>query len=357
MTAGGAQTKLGLVIHGGTMRTVVTAAQRAEAAGFGSVWTTEFYDRSATVTLAAIASATERIRLGSAIMYAVGRSPLVLAIEASDLAQLSGGRFTLGLGMGTKQMQAGWHGADPSSPAPKVEELVPLLRRIWSMGPAGVQHEGRFYRLDLVPTGLQNQASSVQVQLAAVNPRMITAVGRVGDGLIGHPLFTRRYVAEVVKPTLLAAAEEAGRPRPRLTGYVMCAISSDPEQARLDAKAQIAFYSIVRTYAPIMELDGFEAEAASAQEAWKRGDREGMIAAISDRMCDAIAVAGTPDEVAERLGEVAARYDEALLYSPSFGLPEERLRDNLDAIVDTFATSGTTAGDPTLTASLAESGR
>lgn len=336
MTGPTAHTGLGLVIHGGSLHTVVAAAQRAEAAGFASVWTTEFYDRSATVTLAAIASVTERIRLGSAIMYAVGRSPLVLAIEAADLGQLSDGRFTLGLGLGTKQMQAGWHGADPASPAPRVEELVPLLRRIWSMGPEGVQHEGRFYRLDLVPTGYQGSTPSPDVQLAAVNPRMITAVGRVGDGLIGHPLFTERYVDEVVRPTLTVAAEQAGRPQPRLTGYVMCAISTDAEQARRDAKAQIAFYSIVRTYAPIMQLEGFEAEAAEARAAWQAGDREGMIDAISDRMCDAIAVAGTPDEVADRMGEVAARYDEALIYAPSFGLAEERLRDNLDAIVDTF---------------------
>jgi alkanesulfonate monooxygenase SsuD/methylene tetrahydromethanopterin reductase-like flavin-dependent oxidoreductase (luciferase family) len=327
----------GLVIHGGRLATVVAAACRAESAGFGSVWTTEFYDRSAPVSLAAIAAATDRIRLGSAIMYAVGRSPLILAAEAADLAQLSNGRFTLGLGVGTRQMQSGWHGADPASPAPRVEELVPLLRRIWSMGPDGVRHEGRFYRLDLVPTGYVSAPLDLRVQLAAVNPRMVTAAGRVCDGLIGHPLFTGPYVEEVVRPNLLGAAEQAGRPRPALTGYVMCAIHEDQEQARRDAKAQIAFYSVVRTYAPIIELSGFQAQAAAARDAWKRNDREGMIAAISDEMCDSIAVAGTADEVVDRLGPVAARYDEALLYSPSFGLPEERLSDNLDAIIDTFA--------------------
>jgi len=61
-----------------------------------------------------------------------------------------------------------------------------------------------------------------------------------------------------------------------------------------------------------------------------------MISAISDEMCDAIAVTGTADEVVDRVGSVAARYDEALLYSPSFGLSEERLTENLDAIIDTF---------------------
>ncbi len=103
---------MGLALHGGSLAIAAAAARRAESAGFASVWTTEFYDRSATVSLAAMAAATDRLTLGSAIMYAVGRSPLVLAVEAADLDELSGGRLVLGLGTGTKRMQADWHGAD-----------------------------------------------------------------------------------------------------------------------------------------------------------------------------------------------------------------------------------------------------
>lgn len=332
MTA--ARSPLGIVVHGGTLDTVVATARRAEAAGVASVWATEFYDRSATITLAAVAAATDTIRLGSAIMYAVGRSPLILAIEAADLARLSHGRFVLGLGVGTRAMQAGWHGADPAAPALRVEELVPLVRRIWSMDSEGVRHEGRFYRLALVPTGYAaTEPPRLPIYLAAVNARMVTAVGRVGDGLIGHPLFTERYVDEVVRPTLERAADAASRPVPAIAGYLMCAIHDDPEVARREAKAQIAFYSIVRTYAPIMQLHGFEGPAAEARAAWERGDRDAMIDAITDEMCDTIAVAGRPDEVRDRLAGLGNRYDETLLYPPSFGLPESRLEESLDALV------------------------
>ena len=67
---------LGVVVSGGGAHDAAAAAQAAERAGLDSVWATEFYDRSATIGLAAMAQATQTIALGSAIMYAFGRTPL-----------------------------------------------------------------------------------------------------------------------------------------------------------------------------------------------------------------------------------------------------------------------------------------
>src|SRR5204862_4413779 len=146
----------------------------------------------ATVALAAMAQATSTIELGSAIAYAFGRTPLVTAAEARDLDELSGGRLTLGLGTGTRRMQQDWHGLDGEHPATRMEELVPLLRRLWRLHEEPVDHDGRFYRLHVRPTAqvAPPLRADVPVYLAGVNPRMIEAAGRVGDGLVGHPLFT-----------------------------------------------------------------------------------------------------------------------------------------------------------------------
>lgn len=122
---------LGITFLGGDIGTVADAARRAENAGFEAAWTTEFLDRSAPLSLAAMAAATKEITIGSAIMYSVGRSPFVLAAESRDIDELSGGRLVLGIGTGTKRMIQDWHGVDPDAPAVRVEELVPLLRRIW----------------------------------------------------------------------------------------------------------------------------------------------------------------------------------------------------------------------------------
>src|SRR2546430_8768149 len=168
---------ISLVTSTGGPRELGDAARRAQEAGFASVWATEFYDRSATVALAAMAQATSTIELGSAITYAFGRTPLVTAAEARDLDELSGGRLTLGLGTGTRRMQQDWHGLDGEHPASRMEELVPLLRRLWRLHEGPVDHDGRFYRLHVRPTAPVGAPlrPHLPVYLARVNPRLIEA--------------------------------------------------------------------------------------------------------------------------------------------------------------------------------------
>src|SRR4051794_12942705 len=141
-----------LVTSSGGPAELAEAARRAEEAGFESVWATEFYDRSATVALAAMAQATEEIQIGSAIAYAFGRTPVVLAAEARDLDELSGGRLTLGLGTGTRRMQQDWHGLDGEHPAPRMEELVPPVRRLLRPHEGPIGADGPLYPLPVRPT-------------------------------------------------------------------------------------------------------------------------------------------------------------------------------------------------------------
>lgn len=332
---------LGVTVMGGDVATCAYVAALAERMGLCSAWTAEFYDRSATVSLAAMAAATSRITLGSAIMYAFGRTPLVTAAEARDLDEVSRGRFVLGLGTGTRQQVAGWHGLEPSHLAPRLEELVPLLRDLWRLGDGELQHEGRFYRLRLRPT-LEVRPpvrKELEVWVAGINPRMIEAAGRVGDGLMGHPLFTREYVAEVVRPALAAGAARAGRgPDVPIASYVVCVVAEDAEQARREAAAQVAFYAVVRAFDPILRLHGFEREAAAIREAFRRGDRAGMADLVGERMLNTFAVHGTPDEARDRFrARCAGLYEEPLLFFPCLGVDRGRHREGVAAVVETLA--------------------
>jgi probable F420-dependent oxidoreductase len=317
--------RVSLVTSSGGPAELAEAARRAEEAGFESVWATEFYDRSATVALAAMAEATERIELGSAIAYAFGRTPVVLAAEARDLDELSGGRFTLGLGTGTRRMQQDWHGLDGEHPASRMEELVPLLRRLWKLHEGPIEHEGRFYRLDVKPTAPPRPPlrEEIPVFMAGVNRRMIEAAGKVADGLVGHPLFTPEYVSEVARPAL------DGTP---IAGYITTSVSGDRDQARHDAAAIIAFNSTVKTYRAVHRVSGFEAQAEAVREAWGRGDFEGMAAAVTDEMIDTIALAGTPDEVRTRFEERwDGVYERPLLWPPAF-----RGAEGVNAVLEAF---------------------
>ena len=123
-------------------RDAVALAGQAERAGFDSVWTTEFSWRSATVPMAAIAATTTRITIGSAIAYALGRTPAVLAAEARDIDELSRGRLILGLGSAQPDRVRRWFGADGTDLAAHVGEVVEAVRTLWGIGAAPVRYDG-----------------------------------------------------------------------------------------------------------------------------------------------------------------------------------------------------------------------
>jgi len=322
----------------GRMADTVEIAAAADAAGYDAAWTGEFNDRSAVAALAAMAYNTSRCRIGSAIAYAVGRSPLILANDARGLDELSGGRLVLGLGTGTKGMQIGWHGVkDPESPALRLEELVPLLRRIWKLHEGPVKHEGRFYSMNLTATAevLPPIREQIPIFTAGVNRRMIETAGRVSDGLVCHPTFSSQYVHDVVRPAIAAGAQRTGRDPAavEILGMLLCSVNDDESMARREVAAQIAFYAAPRAYAPMFEASGFAAEAQRIREAFATGDHEAMLDAVSDDMLDAIGVAGTPDQVRAGLARRDADFDQLALYSPSFTMSLERVQQNtLDLI-------------------------
>lgn len=335
MFAVGADTPSLVVTGGSGLADIAESARLAEQAGFSAAWATEFYDRSATISIAAMAAASSTITLGSAIAYAFGRTPLVWAAEARDLDELSGQRLIVGLGTGTRRMQRDWHGLDGEHPATRMEELVPLIRRLLRLHEGPVSHEGRFYRIDVRPTAPVGPPprTDLPIYLAGVNPRMVQAAGTVGDGLIGHPLFTPEYVQDVVRPALERGAEIAGRDQPvPIASYITCSVGEDREAARQAARAVVAFNSTVKTYRVIHRHHGFEAEADRVRERWLAGDFAAAVGEVSDEMLDTIALAGTADEVRSRYRQRwEGLYEQPLLWPPAFlGL------DGVRAVIDAF---------------------
>lgn len=332
----------------GRMADTIEVAAAADAAGFDAAWTSEFNDRSAVVALAAMAQNTTRCRIGSAIAYAVGRSPLVLANEARGLDELSGGRLVLGLGTGTKGMQIGWHGVgDPESPALRLEELIPLLRRIWTLHEGPVKHVGRFYSMNLTATAdvLPPVRARIPIFTAGVNRRMIETAGRVADGLVCHPTFSSRYVRDVVRPAIEAGAAKTGRDPSsvEIVGMLLCSVSDDEELARRELASQLAFYAAPRAYAPMLEASGFAAEAERIRAAFAERDYEAMIDAVSDEMLDAIGVAGTPEQVRAGIARREADFDHLSLYSPSFRMSLERVQQNTLDLIGVESTAASPA--------------
>jgi len=330
----------GLVLTGGSARADVDLAIRAEAAGFDAVFTVEFFNRHGYVSLGAIAQATERIRLGTGIANAFTRTPLLHASAAMDADELSGGRMILGLGSATRRMNQDWYAVPFSKPAARMRELVELVRAaIAAQKGGGFRWDGKFWQIN-VPIFARPGAAREQIPIwiAAVNRHMIAAAGAVADGLVGHPIATRRWHREVTLPGLRESEKQNGRAEGAclLAPYVMTSIQENREHAVRDAKNQIGFYFTTGIYHSILEHHGLLHVGEACRAALRSFDQKAMSEAIPDELVDEIAIACTPDEARDRLAQWADLTELALLYAPSVGVPPERLASNMDAIFEIF---------------------
>jgi alkanesulfonate monooxygenase SsuD/methylene tetrahydromethanopterin reductase-like flavin-dependent oxidoreductase (luciferase family) len=168
------------------------AARQAEQAGFDGVWCWDHFvsrgrDRTRPVlecwtTLTAAAAVTERINVGSFVTNVMNRHPAVLARMLATLADQSGGRVELGLGVGGYPAEMAAYGIDFPSPAERVsmvEEAVAVLRALWTGGPASF--EGRHFRLaeawaHPVPS------PAPRIIVGGEKPAGARLAARVGDG-------------------------------------------------------------------------------------------------------------------------------------------------------------------------------
>ncbi len=326
--------KYGLILGSPTIQGQIDTAVRAEQAGFESVWATEFFHSNGLVRLSAIASATKTIKLGSAIAYAFMRTPMLSATGAMDIDEISGGRFILGLGTGTKRMNEDWYSMpfnDP--PAPRVKEAIAMIRQAFACsGGGGLKYQGKYYDINIPAYQRPGMArETIPICLAAVNKGMIKAAGAVADGLICHPIFTRTYLRECVMPRLEGTA---CTPYP----YIITSIADSTEQARLEVRGQIAFYYTTRLYHSVLEPNGWREAGEAIATAFKAKDYRAMSEAVTDEMIDEIAIAGTPDEVRDQVVQWQEFSDHLILYTPSAGLKPGRVQENLDAMLDTFGT-------------------
>src|SRR5436853_470578 len=124
------------------------SVKEAERLGFDSVWSAEAYGSDAITPLAWWGAATERIKLGTAIVQISARTPAATAMAAMTLDHLSQGRLILGLGVSGPQVVEGWYGQPFARPLARMREYIGILRRIWArQGP--VTNEGPNYPLPL----------------------------------------------------------------------------------------------------------------------------------------------------------------------------------------------------------------
>jgi len=331
---------------GGPYATLPELARQAESHGFDALWVSETAKESvvqATVCL----TATSRIEVGTNITLAFPRSPTITAMQAWDLDELSGGRFIVGLGSQVKRIIQDRFSSDFDQPAKRMAEYVQAMQTVWRIERGeDVTFEGEIYRVlrpGLAGPGRAADRALPRTYVAAVGPLMTAAAATHADGILGHPFTSLRYLTDGVLPRIDEALEAAGRSRDEFTiaqGLILC-IAEDREVARREAAAQIAFYGTTPNYLPVFASYGDEHLLDEYRRVFVSSGKDpaAMAAAVSDEVIDRYAVAGTPDEVRDRIAEFSGHLDHLILGGAWYGVPQERMAENLWAILETFGRS------------------
>jgi probable F420-dependent oxidoreductase len=335
-------TEYGVAI-GGPYAFLPEIARQVEGHGFDAVWVSETGQESivqATVCL----TATTRIDVGTNITLAFPRSPTVTAMQAWDLDELSGGRFIIGLGSQVRRIIEERFSSAFDRPAERMAEYVQAMQAVWRIERGeDVTFDGDIYRVlrpGLAGPGRAAERKLPRTYVAAVGPRMTAAAATHADGILGHPFTSLRYLTDGVLPRIDEALDLAGRARTDFTvaqGLILC-IAEDRAVARREAATQIAFYGTTPNYLPVFASYGDEHLMDEYRRVFvsSRRDPAAMAAAVTDEVIDRYAVAGTPDEVRDRVAEFAVHLDHLILGGAWYRVPQQRMAENLWAILETF---------------------
>ncbi len=317
--------RIGLYPTGQTPEDVAVVAE-AERLGYDSIWIAESYGLDALTPMAWWAAKTSTIKLGTIVTVIDGRTPATTAMSAMTIDHLSGGRFTLGLGVSGPVVVEGWYGRPFSKPLARTREYIDVIRRIQRRDGA-VALDGEFYQLPFEGAGSQHRGKALKsihrplrphqpIFLAAEGPKAIALAAEVADG------WTAFYVSpqsDAYYRDRLAegfARRDGGRPADfEVLAQVHLSIDDDVEKAADLVRQNVALFvggmglAGANFHYETLARIGYEAECAAIQKLWAQGDRAGAAASIPLKMIEAIALVGPLDKIR---GELPAWRDSCI---------------------------------------------
>lgn len=263
--------------------------------GFSSAWASQIFGYDALTLLAVVGARVSEIELGTAVVPVYSRLPQVMAQQALTVQAATGGRFILGVGTSHQVLVEGAWGIPFVRPARMLREyldaLAPMLRG------EGVHVEGELVTARTTGPLEIPDAPAPPVVVAALAPATLRIAGSVADGTVTWMTGTAT-VREHIVPSIVAAAEKAGRPAPRVVVMTPVTVTDDVVRARARMDEIFAVYPTLPSYRAMLEREG----AARPSDIAFVGD-EATVSAAVERLADA----GATDLVASIVGDSEER--------------------------------------------------
>ncbi|MFM7125924.1 MAG: LLM class flavin-dependent oxidoreductase [Actinomycetota bacterium] len=278
----------------------------AEERGFDAVWQAESrLVREATVPMAAFASVTERIKVGSGVVDCWSRNPARLAATFSTLDDLAPGRVILGIGAWWDPL-AKKVGIDRSKPLRVMREIVTTVRAL--LHNESVTFDGEYVHLDGVELDYvyqERRPKDVPIYIGATGMQMMELTGEIADGAVLNYLVSPEYNDQAIE-ALERGAAKAGRSladidRPQL---VVCSVHEDRQVALDMARMMVTQY--LGQQPNIMKASGVPQsllDRVGEVLTWPATHEQVEAASklVPDEIVQMLTASGTPSEAREKV--------------------------------------------------------
>jgi F420-dependent oxidoreductase-like protein len=247
------------------VRTLAESVDRArivERYGYESLWTTQLPTaRDASLVLAAYASATERVKIGTGVLPLYTRHPTAMVQMAATLDELSGGRFILGLGVSHRVTVESMWGLRLESPVEAMREYLTIVRTSLRDGACSV--EGKFFTARWSYLGPRRE--DMQIMISALNPRMLELAGELADGVVLY-MCAPGFIKDHVMPHLKTGREKAGKSMEgfEIVAAVDACVTSDRDAALVTYQKTLDRYAALPFYRRAMEAGEFNPDVLAA---------------------------------------------------------------------------------------------
>jgi F420-dependent oxidoreductase-like protein len=276
--------RVGLVVSGENTSTAVRTIVEAEADGVRQIWMTHSpYLPDSLTILAAAATKTSTIRLGTSIVPTYPRHPLVMAQQALSINDIAPGRLRLGVGPSHQSIIEGIYGLRQETPLTHLREYVHVLRTVLWEGK--VDHQGKFFNVKL---SLPHKAQ-IPILISTLGMKAFQLAGEIADGALSW-VCPIQYLIRSGTPALRNGADVANRQSaPPLVAYISVALSEDRHAVLEAGRQMINIYTKLPFYVQMFSDAGFPITA----------DQK-----IPDSLIDSLIVSGDEKMVAAKLIEL-----------------------------------------------------
>jgi 5,10-methylenetetrahydromethanopterin reductase len=306
-----------------TVKQVVNYCKLAEQKDIDFAWITNHYNnRHCYPTLAAIAEATDSIKMGPGIMNTFTDTPAAIASFMCTLNEISEGRAVLGIGPGDLSTLPKL-AIDAAKPVARLKEGVQQIKALCAGEEVKKTGNMEFFDYDgakLTGVTLPAKKKQIPTYIGAQGPKMLALAGEIGDGALINASNPKDFAIAI--PLIKEACDAIDEKKFKkfdVGAYTAMSIDQSEKKARNAAKIVAAFIA-AGSPPPLLQRHGLDLDnVGKIKDALGRFDFGAVGGLVGDAEIDAFTIAGTPDMVQQKCEDLTASGVTQIIFGSPLG--------------------------------------